>query len=64
MPCPVVIVQDDSFDGTDSITVCAFTSDATDAPLFRLPTASSMRAAAAFGTCFRSGHAADGTGVL
>lgn len=36
-PRPVVIVQDDSFDGTDSITVCAFTSDSTEAPLFRLP---------------------------
>jgi len=36
-PRPVVIVQDDSFDGTDSITVCAFTSDETQAPLFRLP---------------------------
>jgi mRNA interferase MazF len=36
-PRPVVIVQDDSFDGTDSITVCPFTSDETDAPLFRLP---------------------------
>ena len=35
-PRPVVIIQDDSFDGTDSITVCAFTTDATDAPLFRL----------------------------
>jgi mRNA interferase MazF len=35
-PRPVVIVQDDSFDATDSITVCAFTSDETDAPLFRL----------------------------
>lgn len=34
---PVVILQDDSFDGTDSITVCAFTTDETDAPLFRLP---------------------------
>ena len=34
---PVVIVQDDSFDGTDSITICAFTTDETDAPLFRLP---------------------------
>jgi mRNA interferase MazF len=34
---PVVIVQDDSFDATDSITICAFTTDATDAPLFRLP---------------------------
>jgi mRNA interferase MazF len=35
-PRPVVIVQDDSFDATDSITVCAFTSDETEAPLFRL----------------------------
>jgi mRNA interferase MazF len=34
---PVVILQDDSFDGTDSITICAFTTDETDAPLFRLP---------------------------
>jgi mRNA interferase MazF len=34
---PVVILQDDSFDGTESITVCAFTTDNTDAPLFRLP---------------------------
>ena len=34
---PVVIVQDDSFDATDSITICAFTSDETEAPLFRLP---------------------------
>ena len=34
---PVVIVQDDSFDGTDSVTICAFTTDETDAPLFRLP---------------------------
>jgi len=36
-PRPVVIVQDDSFDATDSITICAFTTDGTDAPLFRLP---------------------------
>ncbi len=36
-PRPAVIVQDDRFDGTDSITVCAFTTDATEAPLFRLP---------------------------
>lgn len=35
-PRPVVIVQDDSFEGTDSITVCAFTTDETEAPLFRL----------------------------
>lgn len=34
---PVVILQEDSFDGTDSITICAFTTDETDAPLFRLP---------------------------
>ena len=35
-PRPVVIVQDDSFDSTVSITVCAFTTDETDAPLIRL----------------------------
>ena len=32
-----MILQDDRFDMTDSITVCAFTTDPTDAPLFRLP---------------------------
>lgn len=42
-PRPVVIVQDDSFDGTDSITICAFTTDPTDAPLFRLPVEPSQR---------------------
>lgn len=42
-PRPVVIVQDDSFDGTDSITVCAFTTDETDAPLIRLPVEPSER---------------------
>jgi mRNA interferase MazF len=36
-PRPVVIVQDDNFDATPSITICAFTSDETEAPLFRLP---------------------------
>ena len=36
-PRPVVIVQDDSFDGTASITICACTTDPTEAPLFRLP---------------------------
>jgi mRNA interferase MazF len=36
-PRPVVIIQDDGFDGTDSVTICAFTSDETEAPLFRLP---------------------------
>jgi mRNA interferase MazF len=34
-PRPAVIVQDDRFD-TDSITVCPFTTDSTEAPLFRL----------------------------
>lgn len=36
-PRPVVIVQDDSFDATASITICALTTDETEAPLFRLP---------------------------
>jgi len=36
-PRPAVILQDDRFDGTRSITLCAFTSDPTEAPLFRLP---------------------------
>jgi mRNA interferase MazF len=35
-PRPVVILQDDRFDATASVTVCAFTTDPTDAPLFRL----------------------------
>ena len=35
-PWPVVILQDDRFDATDSITICAFTTDPTDAPLFRI----------------------------
>ena len=35
-PRPCVIVQDDVFDATQSITVCAFTSDPTEAPIFRI----------------------------
>lgn len=35
-PRPAVILQDDSFDATDSVTICAFTTDPTEAPLFRL----------------------------
>jgi mRNA interferase MazF len=42
-PRPVVIVQDDSFDATDSITICAFTTDETEAPLFRLTVAPNAR---------------------
>jgi mRNA interferase MazF len=36
-PRPAVIVQDDSFDATASVTICAFTTDPTDAPLLRIP---------------------------
>jgi mRNA interferase MazF len=36
-PRPVVIIQDDRFDATASVTVCAFTTDPTEAPLIRLP---------------------------
>jgi mRNA interferase MazF len=32
---PAVIIQDDHFD-TDSVTICPFTTDPTEAPLFRL----------------------------
>ena len=35
-PRPAVILQDDRFDATASVTICAFTTDSTDAPLFRL----------------------------
>ena len=35
-PRPVVIIQDDRFDATDSVTLCAFTTDATEAPLIRV----------------------------
>jgi len=35
-PRPAVIVQDDAFDATASVTVCAFTTDPIEAPLFRL----------------------------
>ena len=34
---PVVIIQDDRFDATYSVTLCAFTTDATEAPLIRIP---------------------------
>ena len=40
-PRPAVIVQDDRFEGTASITICAFTSDETEAPLFRIAVAPS-----------------------
>ena len=36
-PRPAVVVQDDMFDATNSVTICAFTTDDTEAPLLRLP---------------------------
>lgn len=34
---PVLVVQDDRFDATDSITICPMTSDRTEIPLLRIP---------------------------
>lgn len=36
-PRPALIVQDDRFDATGSVTVCPFTSTEVDAPLLRVP---------------------------
>lgn len=36
-PRPVVIVQDDRFDSTASVTVCPMTTDPVEAPLLRIP---------------------------
>ena len=36
-PRPVLIVQDDRFDATASVTVCPFTTSPVDAPLIRIP---------------------------
>lgn len=38
-PRPVVIVQDNRFAELLSVTICPFTTNATSAPLFRLPIA-------------------------
>ena len=35
-PRPAVIVQEDRFANTNSITICSFTTEPTDAPLIRL----------------------------
>ncbi len=35
-PRPAVIVQDDHFPDTESVALCAFTTDPTEAPLIRL----------------------------
>ncbi len=36
-PRPVLIIQDDRFDATVSITVCPFTTNPVEAPLIRIP---------------------------
>jgi mRNA interferase MazF len=36
-PRPVIIVQDDRFDATASVTVCPMTTDPVEAPLTRIP---------------------------
>jgi mRNA interferase MazF len=36
-PRPAVILQDDRFEATRSVTVCAFTTDPIEAPLLRIP---------------------------
>lgn len=36
-PRPALIIQDDRFDSTDSVTVLPLTTTAVDAPLLRLP---------------------------
>jgi len=36
-PRPAVIVQDDAFEATASVTICVFTTDPTEAPLLRIP---------------------------
>ena len=36
-PRPAVVLQDDAFDATASVTICPFTTHLIDAPLIRLP---------------------------
>ncbi|MGI8949407.1 MAG: type II toxin-antitoxin system PemK/MazF family toxin, partial [Ornithinimicrobium sp.] len=36
-PRPVLVIQDDWFDATDSVTICPVTSDPTEIPLLRIP---------------------------
>lgn len=42
-PRSVVVVKDDRFDATASVTICAFTTDPTEAPLLRLEVTPSER---------------------
>ena len=36
-PRPAVILQDDAFDAAQSVTICVFTTNPVEAPLFRIP---------------------------
>lgn len=36
-PRPVLVVQDDRFDATDSVTICPLTTNDTGTPLLRIP---------------------------
>jgi mRNA interferase MazF len=40
---PAVILQDERFDATESITICVVTADPAEAPLFRVPIAPNER---------------------
>ena len=42
-PRPAIILQDDAFDATASITICPLTTHGVDAPLMRLPIVPSER---------------------
>jgi len=42
-PQPALILQDDRFDATESITICVMTPDPTEAPLFRVAIAPTER---------------------
>lgn len=42
-PRPAIVLQDDAFDATASITVCPLTTQSLDAPLIRLPIEPSAR---------------------
>ena len=42
-PRPAVIIQDERFEATGSIAVCALTTDPTEIPLLRLPVAPSTQ---------------------
>ncbi|MGC2826458.1 MAG: type II toxin-antitoxin system PemK/MazF family toxin [Pseudolabrys sp.] len=42
-PRPAVVLQDNHFDATESITVCAVSFDPTEAPLFRILVAPTER---------------------